>query len=312
MDGGVFIAADWGTTRLRLALCDEAGRRDFRSGPGIGMGAQSAEAIFLALTQSWRQFHGPIPAFLCGMVGSRNGWRETPYMACPADPASLRQASIRFDCAGCRVAITPGLSCTNPLGAPDVLRGEETQIIGAIAAKPLLQSGRFLLGLPGTHSKWVSLDDGRVERFLTVPTGELYALLNAHSTLMLAALPDAPKEAKQNNTGFRRGLFRQRALAGSDLLQTLFEVRSRQLLDKMTVAEAEGFLSGLLIGADVAGALRHFGADRPVHLIGEKTLLDLYCDAFDALGVRCSTQDGADCAILGLRRIYYPDATADA
>jgi 2-dehydro-3-deoxygalactonokinase len=297
----LFIAGDWGTSRLRLALCDEAGFLERTAGPGIAASSQSPEATFLDLTQDWRRDHGPLPLYLCGVAGSRNGWREAVYAACPADPRTLRTRALQFEAEGHSVSIVPGLTCTNPFGAPDVMRGEETQILGATLSHPNLSRGRHLLALPGTHTKWVVLEDGSVQNFLTTPTGEIFALLRAHSTLTSAA----PDTQPATPAGFATGVARSRELRDrAGLLQTLFETRSRQLIDGMPAADAVGFLSGLLIGGDVDGALSCFGKTDQVHLVGDPVLSGLYAEALAGIGVASETMDGADCAFAGLRAIF--------
>jgi 2-dehydro-3-deoxygalactonokinase len=291
----LFIAGDWGTTKLRLALCDRNGIRERRDGPGIGQLAGAPAAVFLDLSAAWRAAHGPLPAYLCGMVGSRAGWREVPYAPCPADPRSLAAGAAIFDLDQGRISIVPGLSCLNPLGGPDVMRGEETQILGALLLHPALSRGRHLLVLPGTHSKWVELEDGSIRHFLTVPTGEVFALLRAHSTLAKAA----PPEAAPNRAGFAQGLARR-----GPLPQILFETRARQLIDGMPAEEALGFLSGLLIGADVTGALDSFPGFARTHLIGDPALCRLYAEALAFHNVDSSALDGGDCAFAGLRSIF--------
>ncbi|HMA48811.1 MAG TPA: 2-dehydro-3-deoxygalactonokinase [Magnetospirillaceae bacterium] len=301
MTQGLFIAGDWGTTRLRLALCDGATILDRKECPGIGALTASPEATFLSLIQDWRHAHGKLPAYLCGMVGSRNGWHEAPYASCPADPRSLRGSALHFTVDGLDIAIVPGLTCSNPLGAPDVMRGEESQILGVILMHPALLRGKHLLALPGTHTKWVALEEGSVQRFMTTPTGEFFALLRAHSQLTKAA----PDTQPATPAGFARGVARARATKGrAGLLQTLFETRTRQLIDGMKAEDAVGFLSGLLITGDVDGALDCFGKPDLVHLIGEPGLAALYAEALAGAGVASEIWDGGDCAFAGLRAIF--------
>ncbi|HMA51344.1 MAG TPA: 2-dehydro-3-deoxygalactonokinase [Magnetospirillaceae bacterium] len=287
----LFIAGDWGTTTLRLALCDRAGIIERRTGPGVGRSAEPPEAVFLSLSADWRAAHGSLPAYLCGMVGARIGWREVPYASCPADPHSLSRGALTFEAAGCAISLAPGLTCTNPQGAPDVMRGEETQILGALLTHPDLAQGRHLLALPGTHTKWVELRDGAIHSFMTSPTGEIFALLRSQGTLKTADTA-TPR-------GFARGLARK-----GHLLQTLFETRTRQLIDGLSAEDAAGFLSGLLIGADVAGALDCYPGFQQVHLIGEPALSALYAEALTSHKVDSSAVDGGDCAFAGLRSIF--------
>ena len=295
MTDGLFIAGDWGTTKLRLVLCGEAGILDRRAGPGIGQSDQPPERTFLSLSAEWRARHGPLPAYFCGMVGSRMGWREVPYAPCPADPHSLGRGALAFGSEGCQVFLAPGLSCTNPLGAPDVMRGEETQILGALIAHPDLAQGRHLLILPGTHSKWVELRDGAIHSFMTVPTGEIFALLRAHSTLAKGA----PEDAVPSAAGFAQGLARKQKL-----LPSLFETRTRHLIDGMPPADALGFLSGLLIGSEVESALESYPGFGEARLIGDPALSALYSEALSMHKVVSSELDGGDCAFAGLRSIF--------
>src|SRR5512146_2097916 len=190
-----YIAGDWGTSRLRLSLCLGERVLEARQGPGIGALRQPAGEVLRQLIAAWRERHGPLPLVLCGMAGSRNGWREAPYLPCPADLRALPEAALRFEADGAPVAIAPGLSCQSRLGTPDVMRGEETQIAGALTLHPGLGAGRHLLCLPGTHTKWACLEDGRLRDFLTAFSGELFALLRDGSTLTRAGQSGATGEA---------------------------------------------------------------------------------------------------------------------
>src|SRR5579883_1931070 len=128
MTRAAFIAGDWGTSRLRLYLCDQTGQVLAR-GEGEGASAPDCAGRFAAAVADWDRSHGALPALLSGMVGSTIGWREVPYLHCPAKPSAIAAAALRFDVEGRAVAILPGLSCTATTGAPDVMRGEETQIL---------------------------------------------------------------------------------------------------------------------------------------------------------------------------------------
>ena len=304
-----YIAGDWGTSRLRLSLC--CGDRVLESlqGPGIGGLREPAGEALRALIAGWRQAHGPLPILLCGMAGSRNGWREAAYLPCPVDLGALGAAALRFEADGAPVAIAPGLSCRSRLGSPDVMRGEETQIAGAIALHPGLASGSHLLCLPGTHTKWASLEDGQVRDFLTALTGELFALLRDGSTLLRAANagPEAESVAGDPREGFERGIEDAAAPGSPSLLHGLFGVRSRQLLDGRSRDWALAYLSGLLIGADVRGAIPLFAAaTKEAVLIGDGALNERYAYALRRQGIGASCLDGEDCALAGLRTLWQP------
>jgi len=141
MSEAAFIAGDWGTSRLRLYLCDPAGNVLAR-GAGEGASVPDCAGRFAAAIVGWDKAHGFLPAVLAGMVGSSIGWREVPYLKCPARPEAIAASALRFESQGRAIAILPGLSCRGKTGAPDVLRGEETQILGA------LEMGRPLLVMP--------------------------------------------------------------------------------------------------------------------------------------------------------------------
>jgi 2-dehydro-3-deoxygalactonokinase len=307
MDREHYIAGDWGTSRLRLSLCLGDGVLETLQGPGIGALREPAGDALRALIAGWRQAHGPLPILLCGMAGSRNGWREAAYLPCPVDLRALGAAALRFEADGTPVAIAPGLSCRSRLGAPDVMRGEETQIAGAIALHPGLASGNHLLCLPGTHTKWASLQDGQVRDFLTALTGELFALLRDSSTLLRAANAGTAAQtvAGDSREGFERGM-EDAAAPGSSLLHGLFGVRSRQLLDGRSRDWALAYLSGLLIGADVRGALPLFTAAKEAVLIGDGALNERYAYALRRHGIAASCLDGEDCALAGLRTLRQP------
>ena len=295
MDSSITIFGDWGTSRLRLYLRQGKSVLDRRDGPGIGALVASPRETFLELVGDWREAK-PSLALLCGMVGSRNGWQEAAYAPCPANAADIRQRLLHIDADGLPVAIVPGLSCRNALGGPDVMRGEETQILGALALNPDLAKGRHLLALPGTHTKWVVVEDGAITSFLTAPVGELYALLREHSILAKAAPGDGPESPE----GFARGVARIVEQGPARLAHLIFETRSRQLLDNLPKDEAMGFLSGLLIGSDVAATASWFGDLGQVSLIGAPALGALYAQAIAAHGGSCVAVDGDSAVLAGL------------
>lgn len=295
------IAGDWGTTHLRLHLCRETLVLDKADGPGIGALNASPESILFEAIKPWAAEHGALPIWLAGMVGSRNGWREVPYASCPADIDELRGALLKFRARDHDVAIAAGVSCTNRLGAPDVMRGEETQILGAIAAQPMLGRGRHIVALPGTHTKWALLEDGRLQSFQTSLSGELYALLAERSTLLKAGTASGGE--RDEREGFAAGLRRSRELAHVPLTHLLFEVRSRQLIQGLSPTAASAFLSGLIIGQDVLGALPLFDQASPgsaVPIIGAPKLAALYSAALAGHAVNSLALDATALTVAGL------------
>lgn len=308
--GNVFVAGDWGTSHLQLFLCRGGEVLERRAGPGIAAASSAPELVLFELLAPWVAAHGCMPVRLAGMVGSRNGWKEAPYVACPADAATLADAMLRFEARGHDVAIVPGVVCSNPCGASDVMRGEETQILGALRHDASLAAGQRLLVLPGTHVKWVLLDAGRIVTFQTSLAGELYALLRDYSTLARVANAQSAEVTarmasdESTHDAFQHGLARSRELAEASLLHLLFETRSRQLAGEMSLAQALAFLSGLIIGRDVLGALKLFPDAVPtgwrVPVIGAPKLTALYGLAFGAHGIEVQPCDGAELVLAGL------------
>jgi 2-dehydro-3-deoxygalactonokinase len=313
--GDLFIAGDWGTSHLRLALCQLTQAADpvvlaRAAGPGAGTVKDFPAALFAAIAP-WRIDHGPLPVLMCGMVGSSIGWVEAPYLECPADLAALGRAMLRMQAGppGDKrmVAIAPGLACVNFAGAPDVMRGEETQILGAMRAHPSLRQGRRLLCLPGTHSKWAVLAQGSVVAFHTCLTGELFAALRQATVLGRDMQGMTPQLGPDFDAGALRAL-KDEARSGG-LAPLLFEARSRRLRQGMTAERALSFLSGLLIAADVSGVLSLLraetglasaGFDGPATLIGAPELTNAYARCLDLLGIEADCLHGDDLSLAGL------------
>ena len=306
MSKAAFIAGDWGTSNLRLRLCAADGSAlETREGPGAAQARGKFAEVFDGLTVDWRK-HGALQTLLCGMAGSTFGWVEAPYLLCPEDVDDIATALTR---ARADVSIVPGMRCANPLGAPDVMRGEETQLLGALALEPRLERGRHLVCLPGTHTKWVALHDGAVLEFLTVPTGEIFRMLCDHSVLVRDR--DTPIEHRAQE--FERGLIEAGKHAGVPLLHRLFQSRSLRLDQQLSAAGAASWTSGLLIGTDVAGALPLFAnhkADDPVYIVAAGSLADLYATALARLGRRSVRIAGEDASFAGLTRIHRALAEA--
>jgi len=302
MTKAAFIAGDWGTSRLRLYLCGADGTvLDRREGAGASV--PDCAGRFAAAVAEWDlayedRVHGKLPAVLGGMVGSTIGWKEVPYLECPARPEAIAGAALKFEAGGRAIAIAPGLKCTNPAGAPDVMRGEEVQILGALRLDPALAKGRHLLCMPGTHVKWVVMEDGAVMRFQTALSGELFELLARHSVLARdGGAVDAESDA------FALGLKTARDNDKAGLLHLLFSTRSRVVTGVMAKSGAASHLSGLIVGADVGAALNLFSASR-VPLVCSPLLAALYAKALDFYKVEAPVIDGDAAALAGLVQIH--------
>lgn len=297
-----FIAGDWGTSNLRLYLCqhssDGAKILDTRFGSGINQISGDFEEHFFNLAQEWLDATPNMPVILSGMVGSTIGWKEAPYLTCPVNPAQIAEGRIQFSARGVNFSILAGLRTTNPLNAPDVMRGEELQLLGWMRSEGR-STGRQLFALPGTHNKWALCDNGQISNFLTAFTGELFALLRNHSILI----------TEQSSFSFNEDVFLQgvKAVEGmgeAQLVHTLFATRSKQVLGEITHEDGLSYLSGLIIAADVIGALKLFGACDSVIVIGEPTLTQHYQLVLDHLGCNSQSCDPAAIAIAGFETIH--------
>jgi 2-dehydro-3-deoxygalactonokinase len=296
MRAEAFIAGDWGTTQLRLFLCSADAVLETRTGRGVGALDRPPQEEFAALAGDWLAMYRISRVVLAGMVGSRNGWFETAYVPCPASFDDLHAAFGRVQHRDVAISIVPGLSCMSPVGAPDVMRGEETQIFGALQLRSDLSRGRHILALPGTHTKWVVLEEGRVMTFQTALTGELFALLRTHSTLLRTG---TTATNQFDTSAFQRGLAQG---AGGALLHRLFQVRSRQLIEGLSADQATSLLSGMLLAADIDSA-QTLLQPKSVTLICEPSLAELYAQALRARDIDSQRLDGSECILAALRAL---------
>lgn len=287
------VFGDWGTSRLRLSLFDGHTKLAETDGPGIGALIASPADTLLQALAPWRA--GLQRVVLCGMAGSRSGVIEAPYAPCPADASAWAGQAAELALDGLTISVAPGLAATAANGAPDVMRGEEAQIFGALALRPDLAEGEHWFVLPGTHSKWARVRDGRVLGFQTFLTGELFALLTERSSLLMGA--DRSESPADNALGFGEGLARARETRP---IGALFEARSAQLRSGRSGAWAEGYLSGLLIGTEVAEAVRSANT-RAVTVIGAASLAERYRPALAAESLVGETLSGEACVLAGLR-----------
>ncbi|MFZ4407581.1 MAG: 2-dehydro-3-deoxygalactonokinase [Paracraurococcus sp.] len=271
------IGIDWGTTAFRAyRIDDQSSVRESLDRPA---GILSIPAG--GFPDALRDAIGPWLAagesriLLCGMVGSRQGWVEAPYLPCPAGPAEIAAAVVplAFEGAACR--LVPGLTARDAGGVPDVMRGEETKLIGLLAT---LGEAPALVCLPGTHSKWARLAGGRVTGFATQMTGETRAVLLQHSILGRLAAP-----GPEDDAAFLRGV--RRAGEPGGLLHHLFGTRALGLLGDLPEAATASYLSGLLIGHELRAVLAEGAPDGPIHLAGSETLARAYAMAFTAHGL---------------------------
>lgn len=267
---GGLIGLDWGTSALRAYKLDAAGCvEETRSRPwGIRrLPAGGFAAALAEVTQGWPM---ALPRLACGMVGSRGGWSEVPYVDLPADSSAIasRLGRVQTEHGG-ELHLVPGLR--DPRG-PDMLRGEETQLIGALSLKPELAADSTWI-LPGTHSKWALIRNKRIVGFHTCMTGELFALLREHSILDASHGP-----AVQDTESFARGVITVRDSGSAGAFSRLFSARALMLDGTLRRDAVFDYLSGLLIGEEFRAAIAdHFVAPgATVQLIGEPGLCERY------------------------------------
>lgn len=290
-----FIAIDWGTSNARLALMDHSGRvLAERHGAGIARidGAGAIESACFEAIDDWITLNPTLPVMMAGMVGSNIGWRETAYVETPAASQAIISAAILFDARGTKFAILPGVK-TKRLGdgLPDLMRGEETQILGAAKDD--------LICLPGTHSKWARVSDGVIKAFHTAQTGELLDLIGKHSILL------NPRRSPAAVVGpaFRDGV-KTILKTALGLESLLFTVRSRQVAGDLSAEEAGAYLTGLVIGAEIRSTLAVHSDVDMVQLIGSPALTTLYAAALDMAGKGSTQIDGQSASLAGLTKAY--------
>lgn len=284
------IAVDWGTSALRGARLDEAGHvLEEKSAPLGILSVPDGDfaRVFAEQFSGWMKPAGAL-CLVSGMAGSQQGWAEAPYVPCPAGPADVAE-HLHWIERG-RIAIVPGLSDAER-DVPDVMRGEEAQIFGAMRLAGVAD-GLFVL--PGTHSKWSTVHDGRVAGFRTYMTGEAYGLFAQHS--ILARTLDAA--APLDEAAFLQGV--ARAGNGEGLLHNAFGVRALGLFGRLSPSRSASYLSGLLIGEELAQQKLEPGSE--VIVIGAPALTARYALALGKKGAKVRTF-GAEATWAGLSEI---------
>lgn len=288
-----WIAVDWGTTHLRVvAMGPEGPIANAESADGMGRLTPDAfEPALLRLIEPWLGADRVTPVYACGMVGARQGWVEAKYRAVPCTPvAGDALTRVATKDARIEVQIAPGLSQSSPA---DVMRGEETQIAGALALTPDFDG---VICLPGTHSKWVHVSAGEVVSFQTFMTGELFALLAGQSVLRHGIASDG-----FDHKGFEQGV--SDALSHPERLAAkLFALRAETLLHGLDGTTARSRLSGLLIGAELAAA-KPYWLGQPVILIGSEALCAHYAQALAAQAVSTKQMPASQCTLAGLSKL---------
>ncbi len=285
------IGVDWGTSSFRAFRLDADGHVLARRSAPRGILAVEDGRFAEELRRQVGDWiaEGETRVLMAGMIGSRQGWREAPYLPCPAGPAEIAAALVRVPFEGADILLVPGLTDRDASGTPEVMRGEETQLVGVI--DEIGADGTACL--PGSHSKWARIAEGRIAGFSTFLSGETFSALRGH-TILGRMMKDGPTDPAV----FDRGV--DRSGDPGHLLHHLFGVRTLGLFGGLDETQSAAYLSGLLIGHEVRAALPAGGW--PVHLVGAASLCALYARAVAACG-GTSVTHGEDAAARGLARI---------
>ncbi|NLS73851.1 2-dehydro-3-deoxygalactonokinase [Bradyrhizobium brasilense] len=294
MSGLSYVAVDWGTSSFRLWLTGAGGKvlGERRSDEGMTAAARTG---FAAVLQSHLDALGvpaDLPVVICGMAGARQGWVEAGYIDTPAHLSDILKGAVVVSGQTREIRILPGIA-QRDAAAPDVMRGEETQLLGALG---LNAPGEAFVCIPGTHSKWVRVRGGTVERFATFMTGELFSAV-ARDTILSHAVAGA--EEAVDGDAFRAAVaaaFAAPALAAN----LLFRVRSRQLLFGGNAQAARETISGTLIGVELAAGLAEREQGAPVTLVASGRLQRLYQMALEALSIPLNVMDAEEAVRRGL------------
>jgi 2-dehydro-3-deoxygalactonokinase len=281
------VAVDWGTTNCRAFRIGAGGQILEKRANAMGILAvknANFPGALADLARDWIDTPAAPPVLMCGMIGSAQGWVEAPYVPLPAGLDELGAHLATAPDPRRAIHVVPGLRGMGAAG-PDVMRGEETQIVGTGIADGVIC-------LPGTHSKWAVIEGGRIVRFITFMTGEVFSILRRNSILGRLMV-----EAPHDPAAFARGLVRCQAAGG--LLHQLFTVRTAGLLEGLSKEAAPSFLSGLLIGHEMA-AVKEQLAPKSATVVGAGALAQNYAIAMNVAGIEAGFVPGEDASARGL------------
>ncbi|MBY3579647.1 2-dehydro-3-deoxygalactonokinase [Rhizobium bangladeshense] len=291
MTNPAYVAVDWGTSSFRLWLVGKDGSilAERRSGEGMTSAAKVGFSTVLSGHLAAVEAPEGLPVIVCGMAGARQGWVEAGYIDVPASLASILTAAVRVPGESRDIRILPGLA-QRQTATPDVMRGEETQLLGALGGA---RTGAQAVCMPGTHSKWVHVTNTEVTGFSTFMTGELFDAISKHTILShaVAGAEEQPADAAAFGAAVLAA-FARPGLATN----LLFTARSGQLLHGISAAAAQARLSGTLIGLEIAGALQDAANGTDITLVASGRLQALYEQAFKTLSLDFTAID-ADAAV---------------
>jgi len=293
-----WIAADWGTSNLRVWALDQNGSIINTINQGKGMSAllpSEFEPYFMGLIEKWlpEKTETECPVVICGMAGAKTGWKETSYMEAPCSPINPDKTTwVQTTDQRISVRILPGIMQKSP---SDVMRGEETQIAGYLSKKPNFDG---VICLPGTHTKWVHISAGEIISFRTFMTGEIFQLLSEYSILK-----NSVKSDKFDTDSFLQA-FEDTYSNPALLSSKLFGIRATDLLENIPTKLLKAKLSGYLIGSELAGS-KSYWLGRDIVMIGNANLCVLYEKALKKLGLNISLENTQDITLNGLKQAYF-------
>lgn len=300
------IGGMWGTTNLTVYLIDVSSSRVIsqKTGPGISrLDGRSPEDALFSLINPWLADYAVQSLQLSGMVGSTIGWVDASYLECPLDIQDIAGRTFDFEARGLPVSVVPGLKCVNPFGHPDVMRGEETELLAWMSGATGAQLKESIVCIPGTHAKWVHVKNRRVETFFTSVVGEVYQVITANG--VLAKLHN--QKPAQSSQAFTQAI-KDISASPENLMNLLFTARANTVTGTFTNAEATEYLSGLLIGADLNAAIKGFGRgvmqQNAVPLIGAEYLTRRYREGLAHWGIESECIRASDIGAAGLFSVW--------
>ena len=293
-----WIAVDWGTSNVRAWGMTNSNEIAFSAQSDQGMSKltpdQYPDILLGLLDGHLADVNRNIDVVICGMAGAKQGWMEAPYLETPANLGELGKKAIApvMPSSGLKPRILSGV-CQSANGDEDVMRGEETQLLGLLDLRPGFSG---IVCLPGTHSKWAKIENGALKSFTTAMTGELFELLRKHSVLRHSLTDELTGE--NTDDGISQGL--SESVESPQLLTSkLFKTRAASLLSGRQPDWCAGYLSGLLVGSEVAGH-KNWLSDEPIPLIGSAQLCSLYTKALGMVGAKTEIIDATKATLAGL------------
>ncbi|WP_423186344.1 2-dehydro-3-deoxygalactonokinase [Alishewanella sp. d11] len=279
-----FIAVDWGASKLRAYCCEiTTGNQLILLNKATGIGVKQLVANFEqtleTIIKPFTEQFGSLPVFMAGHITSSLGWLQTPYLACPIQPHQIKPQLLHFNGGDKDFYVTPGLCYQSEAQQHDTMRGEEIQLVGLLERYPQYRIGQYYVCLPGTHCKWVKVENGAVTWIKTAITGELFEILVHHSMLLQTSHSPFVPDKQSFTAGMQYALEHR----SENLVHSLFSVRTSQLFQDFSAQAAQSYLSGLLITADVISfynlCAEAILANIPVILVGSGHLQCAYASA---------------------------------